>query len=100
MRVFSVKNNTVLHRTTASGSARNRIRRRVMNAVLWVVGLIATGVAIWQFVIYSRQTSESEGFEHMIFAIVAALVACGCAFGWFFRKSRDEADQDISITKF
>ena len=71
-----------------------------MNVLLWVVGLISTGIAIWSFVQYSEQKSENAGFNWMIVTIVCAVVACGCAFVYFFRKFRAEADQDISITKF
>jgi chromate transport protein ChrA len=71
-----------------------------MNALLWVVGLAATAVAIWQFSIYSAHSSENEGFAHMIYAIVAIIIACVCAFVFFYKKTKDAADQDISITKF
>jgi glucan phosphoethanolaminetransferase (alkaline phosphatase superfamily) len=71
-----------------------------MNAVLWVVGIAASIGAIVCFWEYKQQPSENEGFSWMIYSIICVLIACACAFVWFFRKSRDEADQDISITKF
>ena len=71
-----------------------------MNVLLWVVGLAATGFAIWQFSIYSSQPSENEGFTHMMLAIVGIIIACVCAFVFFYKKTREAADQDISITKF
>jgi hypothetical protein len=72
-----------------------------MNVLLWVVGLVMTGLAVWQFAIYSQQKSESAGFwPHMWLAIIFAGVACVCAFIYFFKKFRADADQDISITKF
>jgi hypothetical protein len=72
-----------------------------MNVLLWAVGLISTGIAIWQFSEYSRQPSENAGFwPHMWLALIFAGVACVCAFIFFFKKFRSDADQDISITKF
>jgi hypothetical protein len=71
-----------------------------MNVVLWVVGLAATGGAIYFFNLYSKQTSENEGFHNILIAIALAVVACICAFVFFYKKTREAADQDISITKF
>ena len=71
-----------------------------MNVLLWVVGLISTGGAIWSFMKYNAQKSENAGFSWMMMAIVFAVIACACAFVFFFRKFRADADQDISITKF
>jgi hypothetical protein len=73
----------------------------VMNVLLWAVGLISTGIAIWQFTEYAGQKSENMGFwPHMWLALVFAGVACVCAFIFFFKKFRADSDQDISITKF
>lgn len=71
-----------------------------MNVLLWVLGLGSTVAAIWFFRQYSVQPSENHGFGNMLLAIVFAVVACICAFIFFYKKTRDEADQDISITKF
>ena len=72
-----------------------------MNALLWVVGLASTIVAIWQFSAYAAQPNENEGFwPHMVLALIFAAVACVCAFIFFYKKFHAEADQDISITKF
>ena len=71
-----------------------------MNVLLWVVGLIATCGAIYSFVQYSSQKTENEGFHWMWITIACAVVACICAFVYFFKKFRADADQDISITKF
>ena len=71
-----------------------------MNVLLWVVGLAATGAAIYFFNEYSKQTSESQGFQNMVIAIVCLGIACVCAFVFFYKKTKEEADQDISITKF
>ena len=72
-----------------------------MNVLLWAVGLISTGLAVWQFMQYNAQKSENAGFwPHMVLCLIFAAVACVCAFVFFFRKFRADADQDISITKF
>ena len=71
-----------------------------MNVLLWLVGLISTGGALWFFYQYSTQKTENEGFHNMVIAIVFAAVACVCAFVFFFKKFKADADQDISITKF
>ncbi len=71
-----------------------------MNVVLWIVGLAATGGAIYFFDHYARQPSENQGFSNMIIALVCVGVACVCAFVWFYKRTKEEADQDISITKF
>jgi hypothetical protein len=72
-----------------------------MNVLLWVVGLASSVFAIWQFNEYSKQATESQGFwPHMVLAIVGIAVACVCAFIWFYKKTKEQADQDISITKF
>lgn len=71
-----------------------------MNAVLWVVGLISTGAAIYCFWQYRGQPSENAGFTWMMLSIVFAVLACACAGYYFFKKFREDADQDISITKF
>ena len=71
-----------------------------MNVVLWLVGIAASAGAIFCFWQYKHQPSENTGFQWMIYAIVLVVVACVCAFAWFFRKRQDDADQDISITKF
>lgn len=72
-----------------------------MNVLLWVVGLASTVFAIWQFNEYSNQPSEVQGFwPHMVLAMAGAAVACACAFVYFYKKTKDAADQDISITKF
>ena len=71
-----------------------------MNVVLWIVGLAATGGAIYFFDMYAKQPSENTGFSNMVIALVCVGVACVCAFVFFYKKTRDAADQDISITKF
>jgi hypothetical protein len=71
-----------------------------MNVVLWLVGIAASVGAIFCFLQYKNQPSENTGFSWMIYSIILVVVACACAFAWFFRKRQDDADQDISITKF
>lgn len=72
-----------------------------MNLLLGLIGLVSAVFAVWQFNEYSKQTSESQGFwPHMVLCIVGIAIACICAFVFFYKKTRDEADQDISITKF
>lgn len=71
-----------------------------MQALLWVVGLASAGFAVYQFNEYTKHTSESAGFSHMIMAIAGIVVFCVCAFVIFYKKFHQDADQDISITKF
>lgn len=72
-----------------------------MNVALWVIGVASAVFAIYQFNEYSKQSSESAGFwPHMVFALAGIAVFCVCAFVAFYRKTRADADQDISITKF
>jgi flagellar basal body-associated protein FliL len=71
-----------------------------MNVVLWVVGIAASAGAIYFFDHYAKQPSENTGFSNMIYAIICVAVACVCAFIWFYKKTKEQADQDISITKF
>jgi drug/metabolite transporter (DMT)-like permease len=71
-----------------------------MNVLLWVVGIGATAIALWQFWEYRSQPSGLGFWPHMVMAIVFATIACVCAFVFFYRKRVEEADQDISITKF
>lgn len=71
-----------------------------MNVLLWVVGLAATAFALWSFNQYAKHPTENEGFNYMVMAIVGIIVACVCAFIFFYKKTKEAADQDISITKF
>ena len=71
-----------------------------MNALLWGVAIVATVAAIYFFDHYTKQPSENAGFSNMIYAIVCLAVACVCAFVWFYKRTKEQADQDISITKF
>lgn len=64
--------------------------------LLGVIGLIAGGYFIVQFVSQPGGTDKSK----LIIAAVFFVVALVCFAIFFFKRFRAEADQDISITKF
>ena len=69
---------------------------RGLDILYWVVGLIATGLAVWQFYLFVT----SEGLtpnRHLWFAIGAAIVACICAVAYFLRHVNKE--EEIHITQ-
>lgn len=71
-----------------------------MNLLLGLIAVLSTVFAVYEFNEYSKHTSESQGFTHMVLCIVGIIVACICAFVYFYKRTKAEADQDISITKF
>jgi type VI protein secretion system component VasK len=70
-----------------------------MNVLLWVIGLAASAAAIWQFWEFKQQQYD-DIWPHLVLTGVFAGVACVCAGIFFFKKFKEEGDQDISITKF
>jgi hypothetical protein len=74
-----------------------------MKHLLWVVGLVALGPAIWFLVQFNNAPSadeSSEGMRDLIIAGVFFLIALICFAIFFFIRFREEGEQDISITKF
>jgi uncharacterized membrane protein len=62
-----------------------------------LVGLIAIGLAVWQLYVYMNQKASDVSSSHLIFAIVAGVVAVIC--GIFFMLGRVNKQEEIHITK-
>jgi hypothetical protein len=74
-----------------------------MKHVLWVVGLVALGPALYFFnKFYQAPPADesSEGMHFLAYAGISLLVSLICFAVFFFMKFREEGQQDISITKF
>ena len=71
--------------------------------LLWVVGIIALAVGLWQFMLFLGAKDErgiqdmSYGTGHLWAAIAAAAVACACV-AWAFAR-RPHVEEEIHITK-
>lgn len=70
-----------------------------MKHLLWVVGLIALGPALWFFNQFYKSPPE-EGKHYLVYAGIFFAIALVCFAVFFFIRFRQEGDQDISITKF
>ncbi len=70
-----------------------------MKHLLWVVGLIALGPALWFFNQFYK-SPEEEGTHYLAYAGIFFVIALVCFAVFFFIRFRAEGDQDISITKF
>lgn len=62
-----------------------------------VIGLVAAGVAIWQFIVYIGQKANNVSSTHIIVAAVCALIALIC--GGLFLSGRVNKTEDIHITE-
>jgi uncharacterized membrane protein YeaQ/YmgE (transglycosylase-associated protein family) len=62
-----------------------------------VVGLIAAGVAVWQIYDYLGQKAANVSHDHLIYAIIAAIVALAC--GGLFLSGRVNKSEEIHITE-
>lgn len=75
-----------------------------MKHLLWVVGLIALGPAIWFLTQFLNAPSVDDGGRttELVWAGVFFLVALACFAVFFFIRFREEGEhtQDISITRF
>jgi hypothetical protein len=69
-----------------------------MKAILLVVGVIGLGLGCW--FIYQYMYEMSGGRNPLIYGGVALGVALVCFAIFFFKRFREEGEQDISITKF
>ena len=70
-----------------------------MNKLLLLLGVIGIGVGsyfIYQY-LYPTQTAAKS---NLVLGGVFFVVALVCFAIFFFKKFREEGDQDISITKF
>lgn len=72
-----------------------------MKHLLWVVGLVALGPAIWFLVKFSEAGDVDAGGDtsSLVYAGIFLVVALICFAVFFYLKFKDEGDQDISITR-
>lgn len=74
-----------------------------MKHLLWVAGLIAlvpTLIFFNKFYSSSDVDVTGEGRQYLMYARVFFVVSLVCFAIFFFKKFREEGEQDISITKF
>jgi uncharacterized membrane protein YidH (DUF202 family) len=70
----------------------------VKNMLYAVVGLIATGVAVWQIWAFIQvQKGETANNTHIIVGIICAIVALIC--GGLFLSGRVNRQEEIHITE-
>ena len=70
---------------------------RLIDVLCWVVGLIALGIAVWQFYLFVRSPGVEGNTVHLWYAAGAAIVTCVCALGYFLRHVNKE--EEIHITQ-
>ncbi len=69
-----------------------------MSSMLYlVVALVAIGVAVWQFLEFTRQPANNVSYIPIIIAIISAIVALVC--GALFMSSRVNKTEEIHITE-
>ena len=69
------------------------------NVLCLVVGLLAFVVAIWQIAAFASATRNQdmwEGTSHLVFGLVALVIACVCAVYYFVRNKKEV--EEIHIT--
>lgn len=70
----------------------NYFRKSLANGLLWIVGLLTAGFAIWQFylfVVFRDSTGvldKQGGSLNLWLAVASAVVACLCAYWGIFRR--------------
>ena len=70
-----------------------------MKHLLWLVGLLALLPALWFFNVFYK-SQENQNTHYLGYAGLCFLVTLVCFAIFFFKKFREEGQQDISITKF
>jgi uncharacterized membrane protein SirB2 len=70
-----------------------------MKHLLWVVGLVALAPGLWFFNLFNK-SAENQNTHYLIYAGLCFLITLICLAIFFFKKFREEGNQDISITKF
>ena len=77
--------------------------KSMTDILLWVVGLLAFGVGLWQLMLFLGARDERgiqdlwSGTTNLYAAIAAAAVACGC-IAWAYAR-RPHVEEEIHITK-
>jgi hypothetical protein len=73
------------------------------NALFWIIGLAMAALATWQFYLFvafknSQGLPEAQGGTlHLWLAVVAAVVACLCAFAGIFRRINKTEELHITL---
>ena len=67
------------------------------NMLYVVIGLIAIAVAIWQFIVFTRQPPNNVNYTPIIIAAVCAVAALIC--GALFMSGRVNRTEEIHITE-
>lgn len=67
------------------------------NLLYVVVGLIAIGVAIWQFTMFVGQPKNSASYMPIVIAVICGIVALVC--GALFMSGRVNRTEEIHITE-
>ena len=71
-----------------------------MKAILLVVGVLGLGVGCWFIYQYMYPADIGGGRNPLIYGGLSLAVALVCFAIFFFKRFREEGEQDISITKF
>ena len=71
-----------------------------MKNVLLLVGVVGLGAGAWFIYQYMYTAEAAAQRQDLIIGGFLLLVALICFAVFFFKKFREEGDQDISITKF
>ncbi|HWC78103.1 MAG TPA: hypothetical protein VG778_11605 [Blastocatellia bacterium] len=70
-----------------------------MKHLLWVAGVLALIPALYFFNEFYK-SAENENTHYGIYSAICFVVALVCLAVFFFKRFREEGQQDISITKF
>lgn len=70
--------------------------KNIVDILLWVVGIAAFGVAIWQFILFVQAEGANPNTNLWI-SIGTAVVGCVCILGYFLRHVNKE--EEIHITQ-
>jgi hypothetical protein len=71
--------------------------KSLLDVLTWIVGLAATVFAIYKFYVFATTPGTTSGTSHLIWAIVATVIAFACALIFFVRRVNKE--EEIHITQ-
>lgn len=71
--------------------------KSLIDILTWVIGLAATGFAIWEYIKFANFAELQGGHTHLWRAIAATVVAFICALIFFVRRVNKE--EEIHITQ-
>lgn len=73
-----------------------------MKHLLWIVGLVALGPAVWFLMKFNSESGDVDtGGEttNLVIAGIFLVISLVCFAVFFYMRFKEEGDQDISITK-